>query len=89
MKLSCLAGSAGQRVDEAAQDGLSESGRRLEPVRSAPGTCAHCGGRGQAGANLLPYFTGLGARGACHVWLHSGGCASAWHDTWRSTSVPH
>lgn len=68
--------------------GVIGTERRLEPVRSAPGTCVYCGRQGQAGSDLMPYFTGLDARAACHVWLHPG-CATAWHAIWRAGGSRH
>lgn len=61
----------------------------LAPVRSPPGSCAYCGRQGQAGSDLMAYFSGLAAHASCHVWLHPGECATAWHLIWRAADRRH
>jgi hypothetical protein len=53
------------------------------PVRSAPGCCARCGGsRGL----LLPYLTGYSVRDPGHTWLHRE-CSPAWHQDREAQAV--
>jgi hypothetical protein len=53
------------------------------PVRSAPGRCAHCG---QSRGLLLPYLTGYSVRDPGHTWLHRE-CSPAWHQDRKGQAV--
>jgi hypothetical protein len=65
------------RAQELAWEACVSEWLSQHPKNTPPHSCAHCGQKGHAGADIIPF--GIAD---CHTWLHSG-CWQDWYNQRR------
>lgn len=76
-------GLSREQAEKRAYDCCVGKWLHLNPVRSAPSRCHHCG---KPGGLLFPYLTGDKLRDPWHTWLHQE-CSSDWHNARKMKAV--